>query len=244
MTPPLLARLMAPEYAGSRAAILPFALLLVGAAWMGGFGWWSLLAPVAFAAVLVAAGALARLAARLLDRDVPFARTLTPLDRPDPAPAGANADAVLAEAEAAAPGAAPPRLFLPAYGKSVPLRLDLDQEEGPPGLWPETAAAVRAVAAWTEADRTAVRRLLLDDARAVCAEQGEPCAFTLQTIEAEVSPLGLDFVQWTPARAGLGLFRLLPSWEPEHGVAVVLEAGRPVRLINGLKEEPNEVFWE
>lgn len=226
-----------PAYQDSRRAVLPFVALVAGAAWLGGWGWWSLLAPLGILALLVAVGGLAWLVQKAFSGRTAFDR-LVRLDRPDGVPA---APAPSRKALAAAPET---RLHLRAWRITVPLIIDIDQEEGPDGVWPETARAVAAVHAWGPAERDEVRRLLLDDARAALAEVGEPCPHTPETIEAEVRVQDLLFRQVSPARAGVGLLNLFPSWEVEHGCAIVIRDGRPAGVINGLKQDPSDVWLE
>ncbi len=246
--PMILDALRSPAYASSRRAVLPFALLVAGAAWLGGWGWWSLAAPLLVFAGLAAVGAIVWLLAKVLDRSVPVARTWTRLDQTDPSaqpsppPDRATLDALLGKGPAPSAGWAESRLYLKAYRRDVPLRVICDQEEGLDGVWPETVAAIAAVHGWTKSERAEVRRLLLSDAQRALAEVDEPCPFTLATIEAEAKVVALTFVQTDAAHAGLGLLELSPSWEPEHGVAIVLRDGRPDGIINGLVQDPHDVF--
>lgn len=243
---PLLKALRDPAYSSSRRALAPFALLAIGGGWLAGWGWWSLLLPVAVLAGLFLVGLVVWLATR--GGDKPLATGWTPLDRPDatPVPAAppsrADLELLLDRRPAPFRGWAETRLWLAAWGRAVPLRVICGQDEGPDGVWPETAAAVAAVHGWGRAERQAVRRLLLEDAHASLAEVGEPCPFTLETIEAEARVVALTFDQVSPARAGVGLLELMPSWEPEHGVAIVIRDGRPAEAINGLRADPSEAF--
>src|SRR5690606_37582342 len=76
--------LRSPAYAASRRAVLPFGLLVAGAAWLGGWGWWSLAAPFLVFVALAAVGVLVWAIVKLVDRSVPLARTWTALDQADP----------------------------------------------------------------------------------------------------------------------------------------------------------------
>lgn len=237
--------LTAPEYAASRRAVLPSIGLVASASWLAGWGWWSLAVPFAVIAGIAAVGGLAWLAARALDPDRPAVELLVPLHRPDgsrPAPPPTLGDLESLTMPGPSGRGVQAALYLTAWGVTVPLGIQCEQVSGPEGVWPDTARAIASVHGWGAVERAAVRELLLRDARESLTNIGEPCRLTAETVEAEVSVQSLVFSQTLPARAGTGLLYLMPSWEPEHGAAVVIRDGRPVDIINGLTGDPDEVF--
>ena len=238
--------LAAPQQAQGLRAIPPFALLLIAAAWFSGWGWWSVLAPFGFAAAVAAVLAPVILLTR--GRGPQPARTLLkPLSGSDAAHPGgdgpvegATLTALLGKPPAPFSDWIVTEAFIAAWGRRVPLRLILQDEAE---VWPETIAAINAVQRWGKAERGRVIALLLADEREAGEMTGEPQRLTARTVEDAVLVESLDFVQADRARAGVGLLRLIPPWEDEHGVAVVIRDGQPAELINGLRDDPDEVFW-
>lgn len=236
-----------------RLAIAGMGVLFVLLAYSQGWGWWSLLAPLAFVGAIAVPVLLIMGVATVLFpwrppapqwRGSPLSQPETPPAVPTPRPTAED----LTFRFRLPPG---PQnymdvdLYVPCWSKTLSFRLeDEDPDATEARVWPETAALVHAVLDWGPAERARVRELLLADLRATEANTGADYGLELSTVESAVTPHYVDITQYDRSRAGVGLLLLHVAWEDEHGAAIVIRDGRPAELINGLRGDAYDVFHD